>query len=59
VSDPDGAQWEWYVKLADADTMSLTVLTDGEGGACCAPTSEVAAPASAPVTAPAAGPTCC
>jgi catechol 2,3-dioxygenase-like lactoylglutathione lyase family enzyme len=59
VSDPDGAQWEWYVKLADADTMSLTVLTDGEGGACCAPTSDVAAPASAPVTAPAAGPTCC
>jgi catechol 2,3-dioxygenase-like lactoylglutathione lyase family enzyme len=41
VTDPDGAPWEWYVKLADADAMALTVLdggaTDGSGGACCAP----------------------
>jgi catechol 2,3-dioxygenase-like lactoylglutathione lyase family enzyme len=55
VTDPDGAKWEWYVKLGDADAMSLAVLTDGEGGACCAPTSDAAAP----VTTPAAGPTCC
>ena len=55
VTDPDGAKWEWYVKLGDADAMSLTVLTDGEGGTCCAPTSDV----TAPVTAPGAGPTCC
>ncbi len=55
VTDPDGAKWEWYVKLGDADAMSLTVLSDGEGGACCAPTSDVAAPVSTPV----AGPTCC
>lgn len=36
VTDPDGAPWEWYVKHADADQMSLTKLGDG-GAACCAP----------------------
>ena len=36
VTDPDGAPWEWYVKNADAEQMSLTVLGDG-GAACCAP----------------------
>ena len=40
VSDPDGAPWEWYVKNADADQMSLTVLDAGGGTAtCCAPAS--------------------
>jgi catechol 2,3-dioxygenase-like lactoylglutathione lyase family enzyme len=38
VSDPDGAPWEWYVKNADADQMSLTKLGD-EGATCCAPAS--------------------
>ena len=36
VSDPDGAPWEWYVKNADADQMSLTKLGD-ESATCCAP----------------------
>lgn len=55
VTDPDGAKWEWYVKLGDADAMSLTVITDGDGGTCCAPATDVVAT----VTAPTAGPTCC
>jgi catechol 2,3-dioxygenase-like lactoylglutathione lyase family enzyme len=37
VTDPDGAPWEWYVKNADAELMSLTKLGD-ESAACCAPT---------------------
>jgi len=43
------------INVTDVDAMSLTVLTDGEGGACCAPTSDLAAS----VTTPVAGPTCC
>ena len=53
VRDPDGAPWEWYVKNADADQMSLTILDAGDGSAtCCAPSSS-----SEPVTfgRPAAG----
>ena len=26
VADPDGARWEWYVKLADAEQMHNTVV---------------------------------
>ncbi|MEX0848553.1 MAG: ArsI/CadI family heavy metal resistance metalloenzyme [Ilumatobacteraceae bacterium] len=26
VTDPDGTQWEWYVKTGDADQMTNTVL---------------------------------
>lgn len=45
VSDPDGAKWEWYVKLGDADAMSLTVLDNSNGGAaCCAPSAAETTP---------------
>ena len=37
VTDPDGAQWEWYVKTGDAEQMANSVV-GGEGGTCCAPT---------------------
>ena len=35
VNDPDGAPWEVYVKTGDAEQMTNTVRTDGDG--CCAP----------------------
>jgi catechol 2,3-dioxygenase-like lactoylglutathione lyase family enzyme len=35
VSDPDGASWEIYTVLADADTMGRSA-TSGEGDVCCA-----------------------
>lgn len=35
VNDPDGAPWEVYVKTGDADQMTNTTHTDGDG--CCAP----------------------
>jgi len=34
VVDPDGAQWEWYVKTADAPSM---VCDEEPSTACCAP----------------------
>jgi catechol 2,3-dioxygenase-like lactoylglutathione lyase family enzyme len=37
VSDPDGAKWEWYVKTADADQLSNTVVGEHAGNVCCAP----------------------
>jgi catechol 2,3-dioxygenase-like lactoylglutathione lyase family enzyme len=36
VVDPDGARWEWYVKTADAESMSAGDGTDTEA-MCCAP----------------------
>jgi catechol 2,3-dioxygenase-like lactoylglutathione lyase family enzyme len=36
VTDPDGANWEWYVKTGDAARMSPAAAIDD--GACCAPT---------------------
>lgn len=39
VTDPDGANWEWYVKTGDAEQMANEVLSAaGDGGTCCAPT---------------------
>ncbi|MFZ4518428.1 MAG: ArsI/CadI family heavy metal resistance metalloenzyme [Microthrixaceae bacterium] len=37
VTDPDGANWEWYVKTGDAEQMANTSAGDG---ACCAPLAE-------------------
>ena len=37
VSDPDGAQWEWYVKTGDAEQFANQIRTDDESAACCAP----------------------
>jgi catechol 2,3-dioxygenase-like lactoylglutathione lyase family enzyme len=34
VSDPDGAPWEIYTVLADADTMGCSTV-GGEGNICC------------------------
>jgi len=38
VTDPDGAPWEWYVKIGDADQMANTVLGDDSAGCCAPPT---------------------
>lgn len=35
VNDPDGAPWEWYVKVGDAEQMSSSPRTDE--GQCCSP----------------------
>ncbi|MEW6473999.1 MAG: ArsI/CadI family heavy metal resistance metalloenzyme [Actinomycetota bacterium] len=45
VSDPDGAPWEIYTVLADADTLGRSAVGN-EGDVCCA---------GAPTTAPEAG----
>jgi catechol 2,3-dioxygenase-like lactoylglutathione lyase family enzyme len=37
VSDPDGARWEWYVKTADSDQLSNSVVGEHTGSVCCAP----------------------
>lgn len=37
VNDPDGAPWEWYVKVGDAEQMSNTPRAEGDGGQCCSP----------------------
>ncbi len=37
VTDPDGANWEWYVKTGDADEL---VGADAESAMCCAPADE-------------------
>ncbi len=36
VTDPDGAQWEWYVKTGDAEQMANEAHVS-EVGTCCAP----------------------
>ncbi len=37
VNDPDGAPWEWYVKVGDAEQLSSTPRGEGETGQCCSP----------------------
>ncbi|HEY6530882.1 MAG TPA: ArsI/CadI family heavy metal resistance metalloenzyme [Acidimicrobiales bacterium] len=58
VSDPDGAQWEWYVKTGDTDQLSNTVLGEHEGGVCCSPGATSAAVELGRAT-PAAAGGCC
>lgn len=63
VTDPDGAQWEWYVKTGDAEEMASRSLGDtgaGDDGAagggavtCCTPPAAESAPVAAPVSSPA------
>ena len=36
VTDPDGARWEWYVKLEDRDVFGEDSRSGFDGGACCA-----------------------
>jgi catechol 2,3-dioxygenase-like lactoylglutathione lyase family enzyme len=43
VEDPDGAPWEWYVKVADSDDPSGVELDEATGNACCATPSTSAA----------------
>jgi catechol 2,3-dioxygenase-like lactoylglutathione lyase family enzyme len=43
VSDPDGARWEVYTVLADADTMA-PAASDGTPGSCSCETPQAAAP---------------
>ena len=61
VVDPDGAQWEWYVKTGDAEQMHNEVIASaGAETACCAPSPS--ATVAEPVTlgdAPAAQTGCC
>lgn len=38
VHDPDGAPWEWYVKVGDAEQLENTSRGDDATGTCCAPT---------------------
>ena len=61
VVDPDGAQWEWYVKTGDAEQMhNEVVASTGAEAACCAPSPSAAV--AEPVTladAPAAQTGCC
>jgi catechol 2,3-dioxygenase-like lactoylglutathione lyase family enzyme len=45
VSDPDGAPWEIYTVLADADTMGRSAV--GDGDVCCAGVGETSAPGTA------------
>lgn len=35
VTDPDGARWEWYVKTADAEQLTNTVVGEHPGSVCC------------------------
>jgi catechol 2,3-dioxygenase-like lactoylglutathione lyase family enzyme len=35
VTDPDGARWEVYTVLADADRMAPEITVDGEGACSC------------------------
>jgi catechol 2,3-dioxygenase-like lactoylglutathione lyase family enzyme len=48
VHDPDGAQWEVYVKTGDTEQMTNTILGEGETAPCCAP-AVTAAPVSSEV----------
>ena len=43
VDDPDGAPWEIYTVLEDAEVMASSAHTDDVAGACCAATPESAA----------------
>lgn len=42
VHDPDGAPWEWYVKIADAEQMTNSVRDGESSSVCCVeqPTAE-------------------
>jgi len=56
VHDPDGAPWEWYVKVADAEQLARSVDDPATSGGCCS-----SATTGTPValgTAPASG-SCC
>lgn len=57
VHDPDGAPWEFYVKVADAEQMANTTRTTGDAVQCCAPAAQSVTVA--PPTAPAAVKGCC
>ena len=35
VSDPDGARWEWYVKTADAEQLTNTIVGEHSPTSCC------------------------
>ena len=35
VSDPDGARWEWYVKTADAEQLTNTIVGEHSPTTCC------------------------
>jgi hypothetical protein len=37
VTDPDALRWEWYVKTADAEELTMTVLGEHRAAVCCAP----------------------
>lgn len=50
VHDPDGAPWEWYVKVGDAEQMASSLREATGDAACCAP-----AATSEPVTLGAVG----
>ena len=57
VTDPDGARWEVYTVLADADRMGPEVAVDGAGACSCqAPAAQQPAGQPDPV---AAGSSCC
>ena len=43
VDDPDGAPWEIYTVLEDAEVMASSAHTDESAGACCASMPESAA----------------
>jgi catechol 2,3-dioxygenase-like lactoylglutathione lyase family enzyme len=40
VEDPDGAKWEFYVKLGDTEQMANEILPAGEAATCCAPSAD-------------------
>jgi catechol 2,3-dioxygenase-like lactoylglutathione lyase family enzyme len=40
VHDPDGAPWEWYVKVGDAEQMTNSLRGEDTAGTCCAPASD-------------------
>ena len=42
VDDPDGAPWEIYTVLGDAEVMASSAHTDESAGVCCASTPESA-----------------
>ena len=46
VTDADGLRWEWYVKTADAEQMSNTVVGPHETATVCCSPEPVAAPVS-------------
>ena len=56
VKDPDGAPWEFYVKTADTEQMTNTILTDGQTAQCCAPDAAEPVTVGAPAE---AGSGCC